>query len=262
MRAGFLLGLAAGLVAGQAIGMDQDGFVEDFTTLDRDRWFVSDGWSNGPHQSCQWSARAVNIQGGVLRLSLDRESSSSDDYICAEIQSEERFGYGAFEAVVRIPFASGTNSNFFTFIGPPQNQPHNEIDFEFIARTGPTLQTNTYVEGTGGNEALTPVADPDDWHEIAFIWEPDRLRWFLDGILIRDVDRDKVPDLPQKIYLSTWSTTVLTDWLGPFQWDGPLVFQVDRVSYTPLGAECRYQGSILCGADLWSDSSQLVYESK
>lgn len=251
-RRALITAVAAGLLATAANGTDQDGFVEEFDTLDRQRWFVSDGWVNGPHQNCLWSASAVDVESGVLQLTLDEATDGPEDYICAEIQSEQRFEYGTFEATVRVPFASGTNSNFFTFIGPPQGVPHHEIDFEFIARTGPTLQTNTYVDGVGDNEVLTPVTETDVWQDIAFVWEPGRLRWYMDGELIREAEGEIVPDLPQKMYLSIWSTDLLIEWMGEFEWTAPLVLEVDRVAYTPLGSECLFDDSILCHDDFQS----------
>lgn len=224
-------------------------FVEEFDRLDRARWFVSDGWRNGDHQSCDWSAAAVAVQDGILRLTLG--PGAEDTLICAEIQSEPRQSFGTYEARLRIPFASGVNSNLFTFIGPPQGLPHGEIDFEFIARDGPMLQTNSFIDGTGGRERLHPVTPPEGWHDIALIWEPGRLRWFLDGALIREATGADVPGPePQKLYLSLWSTATLTGWLGPLTHDvaaqGPLVMEVDRVAYTPPGGACPFAGSILC----------------
>ncbi|MCE6949655.1 family 16 glycosylhydrolase [Cereibacter sphaeroides] len=246
--------VAAGLLATSADATGQSGFVEEFEALDRQRWFVSDGWKNGSYQNCQYSARAVEVRSGVLRLTLDQATDGPEAYVCAEIQSEQRFGHGTFEARVRVPFASGTNSNFFTFIGPPQGVPHHEIDFEFIARTGPALQTNTYVDGLGGNEVLIPVKETEDWHDIAFVWEPGRLRWYMDGALIREVEGETVPDLPQKMFLSVWPTGILTEWLGEFHWNAPLVLEVDRVAHSPLGSGCLFVGSILCRADFYVNS--------
>ena len=41
---------------------DADGFFEDFTNgLDKDRWYVSDGWTNGDWQDCHWSGGAVRV---------------------------------------------------------------------------------------------------------------------------------------------------------------------------------------------------------
>ena len=49
---------------------DAAGFFEDFTGggLDKDRWYVSDGWTNGDWQDCHWSGRAVQVRDGKLTL--------------------------------------------------------------------------------------------------------------------------------------------------------------------------------------------------
>lgn len=251
MRYGCLLSATAtAFLAVSAAASDQDGFVEEFTTLKSERWFVSDGWVNGPHQNCLWSKDAVQVEDGLLHLSVEQAADGPEDYICAEIQSHERFGYGVYEARVRVPFAAGTNSNFFTFIGPPQGLLHNEIDFEFIARTEPVLQTNIYFDGEGGNEALTPVPNVDEWLDLAFIWEPGRLRWYMDGELIRTEEGDGIPAIDQKMYLSIWTTDLLIEWMGLFEWSEPLIFQVDRVAFTPLGTGCLFDDSILCNAEI------------
>ena len=30
-------------------------FIENFDSMDRSFWYVSDGWNNGSHQNCTWS---------------------------------------------------------------------------------------------------------------------------------------------------------------------------------------------------------------
>ena len=49
---------------------DAAGFFEDFTGggLDKDRWYVSDGWTNGDWQDCHWSGGAVQVRDGKLTL--------------------------------------------------------------------------------------------------------------------------------------------------------------------------------------------------
>ena len=55
---------------------------------------------------------------------------------------------------------------------------------------------------------------------------------------------------PQKILLSHWNTRTLTDWMGPFEDPGrPIVMDVDWVAYTPQGAGCLHEGSVLCEPD-------------
>lgn len=222
-------------------------FLDDFDEFDLGRWFVSDGWANGPHQSCLWHRDRVSLKDGILRLSLTNDAQGDRALSCAEIQSNEAFDYGTFEARVRLPFASGLNANFFTHIGAPQERPHNEVDFEFIARDGSQLQTNFFVNGEGGHEELLDVADDDAFHDLAVTWGPDSLRWFIDGQLIREESSGPMPSEMQKIYLSLWSTDTLVDWLGSFDPStAPLVMEVDWVAFTPLGADCQFEASILC----------------
>lgn len=245
----FLIGQARGQEVGVTGAEPQGGraFFDDFDELNPERWFISDGWANGPHQSCLWHRDRVSLREGLLQLSLTTDAQGDRALSCAEVQSNEAFGPGTFEARVRIPFASGLNANFFTHIGAQQERPHNEIDFEFIAPRGPQLQTNFYVDGAGGHEELQDVADDGAFLNLAVTWEPGSLRWFLDGQLIREESDAPMPSEPQKIYLSLWTTDTLIDWLGPFDPStAPLLMEVDWVAFTPLGANCQFEASILC----------------
>ena len=60
--------VALALAACASPALAQDAFFDDFDTLDQSRWYVSDGWSNGAHQNCTWSADQVTASGGTLRV--------------------------------------------------------------------------------------------------------------------------------------------------------------------------------------------------
>ncbi len=148
---------------------------------------------------------------------------------------------------MKVPYARGMNANFFTFIGAPQDRPHNEIDFEFIAPRQPTLQTNFHTANDSANEESLTIQDDQIFRKYAFIWEPDRIRWFIDGKLIHDVRGGILPNDPQKIYLSIWSTDLLIDWMGAFeQGSAPQTLEVDWSAYTKLGEKCAFEQSVLC----------------
>ncbi len=229
--------------------MPQGGksFFDPFDTLETSRWFVSSGWANGDHQSCLWHSNRVGVRDGLLELSLTDHAKQDRAFSCGEVQTHDRLGYGTFEARMKVPYARGMNANMFTFIGAPQDRPHNEIDFEFIARDGPTLQTNFHFRGKSDNTDLLPMPDDGKFHDYAFIWEPDRIRWYIDGKLIRDIRGGDLPDEPQKMYLSLWSTETLVDWMGMFDASSaPQVLEVDWAAYTKLGEGCAFQQSVLC----------------
>lgn len=222
-------------------------FFEPFDELSDSRWFVSNGWTNGDHQSCLWHKDAVEIQSGKLLLSLVAADNPDHGLSCGEVQTNERFGYGTFEVRMKVPYATGMNANMFTFIGEPQGRPHNEIDFEFIAPNEPILQTNFHTAESSENTELHKMPDDDRYHVYSFIWEPRRIRWFVDGELIRDLRSDGLPDEPQKLYLSLWSTSTLRDWMGVFRsQSAPQTLEVDWIAYTKLGDGCSFEQSVLC----------------
>lgn len=250
MRTLFLAagGLVAVAVAGSLTDGDDGAFRDDFDSLDRERWTVSDGWANGEHQNCLWLADMASVADGTLRLALAPREADDRDYGCAEVQSSARHGYGTYEARIRFAKASGTTSTFFTHIGAPQDRPHNEIDFEYIGRGDGAMQTNYFASGDGGNEELHEIPGAtEQFRTYAIVWEPERIRWFVDGELLREVASGPLPNEAQKIYFSIWSSDTLSAWLGPFEpIEEPVVMEVDWFAFTPLGADCPFEGSLAC----------------
>lgn len=238
-----------GVLATAAAAQDGGAFFEGFDRLDRGRWYVSDGWTNGDHQNCLWSRRAVEVRGGRLRLALIPAGvAGSPDHLCGEIQTERVFGHGTYEARIRTSDVSGLNAAFFTYIGPVHGKRHDEIDVEILTRDPGTVEFNTFVDGRmmhGGAADLDPPSD-EAFHKFAFQWRPDGVRWFVND---REVHAAQgfVPFEPMKIYLSHWSTGTLTDWMGPFEVPAePVIMEVDWVAFTPLGTRCQFPESVLC----------------
>lgn len=81
-----------------------------------------------------WSAGNVAVDGGILRLAINR---SSRGWTCAEIQSRGSFGYGRYEFVVNSDLSRldpWVVLGLFTYDGQIPS-PHNEIDIE-VAKWG------------------------------------------------------------------------------------------------------------------------------
>lgn len=240
--------VSAANVAGAA---EAPSFVDDFTKLDGSRWMISDGWTNGDHQNCTWSKRQVKVADGLLALNFDKLQLKDRDYACAEIQTKQRFGFGTYEARLKTGTGTGLNAAFFTYIGPVDKQPHDEIDFEVLTKDTSKVQVNAYISGKGKNEVFADVAGGADkaFNDYAFVWEPDRLRWYVNGQLVNTItDPAKLPSHPQKIFFSLWGSDTLTGWMGPFADPGRTVtLQVDRLAFTALGQPCQFPESVACG---------------
>lgn len=223
------------------------GFFEPFDTLDRTVWFISDGWTNGPHQNCTWSGKAVRTVDGVLQLAFI-PGEAGNGHLCGEIQTKATFHYGTYEARVRTATGSGLNAAFFTYIGPVHDAPHDEIDFEVLTRDTGRVSLNTFVDGEQRNGTTVPVDPPTDaaFHDFAFLWEPEGIRWFVDGVEVHRAT-SSLPVTPQKLYLSLWGSDTFVDWMGPFETPpGPVVMEVDWTAFTPLGGTCQFPESLLC----------------
>jgi endo-1,3-1,4-beta-glycanase ExoK len=253
LRRCLLVPLAA-LLFGAAPALAQDeapkAFVENFDKLDLGRWYVSDGWNNGKFQNCTWSKDDVKAANGVLTITFNKRTLKDRDYSCGELQTKARYGYGVYEARLRSPAASGVNSAFFTYIGPAQKKPHDEIDFEILTKDPGKVQLNSYVNGVGKNEKLVDVPGGADqgFNDYAFVWEEGRIRWYVNGELVHTLDDPaKVPTNPSKIFFSLWGSDTFKEWLGPFADPGKsLVMEVDRVAFTPLGEACQFPESVAC----------------
>jgi endo-1,3-1,4-beta-glycanase ExoK len=253
--AAFFLVVLGGLVAGSIPSRAQDmpsapSFVDDFNSLDHARWRVSDGWSNGPHQNCTWSKGLLGLSDGMLSLSFEKRKVKDRDFACGEIQTKQRYGYGVYEARMKTDTGSGLNAAFFSYIGPADKQPWDEIDFEVLTKDPSKVQVNTYISGKPKNEKLADVEGGADkgFNDYGFVWEKDRLRFYVNGKLVQEVTNpDELPTHPQKIFFSLWGSDTLTNWMGPFSDPGRKVtMQVDRVAFTALGQPCQFPESLAC----------------
>lgn len=252
MRLALLAGMA--LTAGPTYAQEA-AFFDDFDKLDLTRWYVADGWNNGPHQNCNWSTDQVTASDGMLHVGFAPVPKGDRQFRCGEIQTRKAYGYGTYEARLKTPSGSGLNAAFFTYIGAQQGKPHDEIDFEVLLRDTGKVDTTTFVNGKSGDGKVgsgqshaLPHASSSDFITYAFTWEESRLRFYLDGKLVRTMDDPKtIPTNPQRVFFSLWGSDTLTDWMGAFAGvTAPIAMDVDWVAYTPLGEACAFDASILC----------------
>ncbi len=225
-------------------------FFEPFDRLDRKRWYISDGWTNGNHQSCAWLRENVSTSGGTLRLILRRAPNKHREHGCAEIRTYAAHGYGTYEARMRSAAGSGLNTAMFTYSGPPMTKVHDEIDFEFLGKDPQRVQLNYFVAAKGGNEKMVGIGSDlsAGFNTFAFEWLPGSMRWFINGKLVHSKAGTGLPSVPGQYFFSLWSgAPSVNGWLGKFDpAAGPVSAEIDWAAYTRPDERCRFPESVTC----------------
>ena len=136
--------------------------------------FASDGWSNGDVFNVVWKGSNVHYENGIMWLGITEEKATAwlDDaevefnYTAGEARTQNYYHYGDYVVSMKPSANPGTASTFFTCTGPYDtkiivdengqsvtvNNPHDEIDIEFLGDDTTHVQFNFFVNGVGGNE--------------------------------------------------------------------------------------------------------------
>jgi len=130
-------------------------------------------WRNEPFFGCRFSSTEV-WRTGTGEVQLNVNNSVASDIKCAEIRAWPNFLYGKFVTRIRPGTIPGGNTAFFLITDTTGDDPHYEIDLEFI-REGKVLHTNVW---TAGKQNYEQVKIDAGWRTIGFEWRPEYIRFF------------------------------------------------------------------------------------
>ena len=134
---------------------------------------------------------------------------------------------------------AGIVSSFFTYTGPYFDDPHDEIDFEFLGQDTTRVWVNTFVDGKkmpgewlelGFDAAETP-------HLYSFDWREDSITWYVDGNVIYAITSEThaIPATPSKLFMNIWAGNPdQVNWLGSVLEGTTAVAEYYCVSYRPF----------------------------
>jgi len=210
-------------------------FWEPLTYFNPATWQKADGYSNGGMFNCTWRANNASFtSGGQLRLGLT--SSAYNVFDCGEFRSVYNYGYGKYEVNMMPAKNIGIVSSFFTYTGPSDGQPWDEIDIEFLGKNTNQVQFNYFVNGVGGHEQIVNLGfdASQGYHTYAFDWQPTYIKWYVDGVLKRTVTGNSttLPSHSSKIMMNIWNGVGVDSWLGAYNGANPLYAYYDWFKYT------------------------------
>lgn len=192
----------------------QDEF--DGESLDLSKWSyqIGDGCDISPdlcgwgNNELQWYRQEnVEVSEGTLKITARRENSNGRNYTSARIRTIDKgdWTYGRFEARIKLPAGRGLWPAFWmlptdeVYGGWPQS---GEIDIMELIGSEPATIHGTIHFGplwpnnrqSGESYELHTGRFSDDFHEFAVEWEPNEIRWYVDGYLYaRKTNSDVAP---------------------------------------------------------------------
>lgn len=210
----------------------------EFSTGMPEGWECADGWTNGSMFNVTWRKRNVTFNDRRMQLTIDNDLTPSVDipYAGGEFRSKEFYGYGRYEVRMRPIKNDGVVSSFFTYTGPSDNNPWDEIDIEFLGKDTTIVQFNYFTNSQGDHEHIHDLGfdAAEDFHTYAFEWHEDKIVWFVDGVEVYSAT-ENIPVTKSKIMMNAWCGEGVDGWLNVFDDANiPLTAEYEWVRFTPF----------------------------
>ncbi len=205
---------------------------DNFRTGKSEYFFASDGWTNGNPFDCGWVEENTKFEDGALTLSIDKDPTGKYNYTGAEYRTTDHYHYGYYETSMQAIKNDGVVSSFFTYTGPSEDNPWDEIDIEILGKDTTKVQLNYYTNGVGNHEFMYDLGfdASEGYHTYGFDWQPDHITWYVDGKEVYTA-RENIPSTPGRIMMNTWPGIGVNEWLKPFNGKTPLTARYQWVTY-------------------------------
>lgn len=219
---------------------------------DAQRFSMAD-WSNEGAFNATWRPENILFEpdgGGTLSLRLDVDPAprmrtrqprlgEAIPYASGEYRSVAFYGYGRYETSMRAARGAGLVSSFFVYTGPADGRPWDEIDIEILGKDPTRMQVNYWTDGQGGKETHVELGFDASagFHDFAFEWHPDFIKWYVNGLLVHTETgaRGPLPSHAGRIMMNLWPGIDVDSWLEPFD-PAPLPVRAQhrRIRFTPF----------------------------
>ncbi len=210
-----------------------DAFQLDFKKGMPQGFEASDGWTNGDPFNVFWHKDNVTFSRHNMQLTIAVDTTQTKvPYSGGEFRSKKTYGYGRYEVSMKAIKNDGCVSSFFTYTGPSENNPWDEIDVEVLGKDTTKVQLNYYTNGVGNHEYMYDLGfdASEGYHTYGFDWQKDYITWYVDGKAVYTATSN-IPSTAGKIMMNVWPGIGVNDWLKPFDGKTPLTASYEWVTY-------------------------------
>lgn len=217
---------------------DDNSMYVDFTDGMPMNFHMADGWCNGSMFNVTWRKKNVTFNDGKMQLIIDNDASKANGvpYSGGEFRSDDHYGYGRYEVSMKAIKNDGVVSSFFTYTGPSENNPWDEIDVEILGKDTTKVQFNYFTDSVGEHEYMHDLGfdAAEDFHTYAFEWHADKIVWFVDGVEVYTAT-ESIPVTESRIMMNAWCGTGVDGWLNAFDDTNlPLTAEYQWIRFTPF----------------------------
>ena len=221
-----------------ALPKQENGMPEDL--------WVSDYDFSTNFSQVYWTPKNVTFDKEGMHLTALRQWKGKSPFTSGEVQVDGFYGYGRYEVVMRTARGSGLDTAFFlhTYEGL-DNDPHDEIDFEFPGAHPRKLHLNYWNDGKpfGSIWINLPYDPAAEIHLYAFEWRPDSIRWFIDDKMVAEKIRPPELQIPYTTQRPIMNLLVggkdMLDFTGPPTFANGVSALYACTSHVPLGGAGR-----------------------
>ena len=199
---------------------------------------VANGWCNGSMFNVTWRKGNVTFENEKMQLIIDHDANPKDGipYSGGEFRSKDFYGYGKYEVSMKAVKNDGIVNSFFTYTGPSDNNPWDEIDIEILGKDTTQVQFNYFTNGKGNHEYMHDLGfdAAEDFHTYGFEWYEDKIIWYVDGEAVHTAITN-IPVTKGKIMMNARCGTGVDGWLNAFDDSNlPIMAEYEWVKYTPF----------------------------
>jgi hypothetical protein len=222
------------------------GFLIDLRDgHDRRTQYLADYEMNEGWIKIAYSPRNIRFGKDGMTLELIKTKGRLP-FSGSEWQRTGVYGYGRYEAVLKASGEPGAVTSFFTYTGDYWGDPHDEVDFEFVASKPNEVHLN-YFRGGKDDAIDIPLwfNTSSGFHLYAFEWSPDVIRWYVDGVKVREVTaaaaKAGIPTTTGRVVANLWAGSgAATGWTGEPRFTvARAVFRcVSHVPARQVGPQC------------------------
>ncbi len=178
----------------------------DGPEVDLDKWEVLTRKNNHNNEKQYYLPQQASIVDGMLRITATNDPHDGKAYRSARLESWFTQAYGRFEARAKLPTTKGIWPAFWLLPRTAKWPQGGEIDIMESAGSKPEQVTSAFhfANDAGEHEHVShkylaedadgnPVLFPDGFHIYAAEWTPDEMMFFVDGVEVYRVNKDRVP---------------------------------------------------------------------